>query len=393
MTARAVSGHVIRRRGVRGDVWYAKYRLPDGRQVKRRIGPAWSGRGRPAAGYLTRRGAQSWLDEVLAQARCGELPGMVRTGATFDEAVAEYMRWLEIDRQRKPSTLRDYRSIISAHLLPGFGGQRLEDITTEQVEGWSAQLAARGTMNNRTRLKILTVLHGVMKRARRVWKLPRNPVSDVEKPTQRRSIEIEVFSPEEVMALVRAADSQQDAAIYLTAAFTGLRRGELVALRWRDVDFPRRHVRVTASYSERMLTTPKSGKVRSVPMAPAVAEALARLNQRGEHTAEDDLVFCGLAGGFLDGSALYRRYKATLKRAYLRDLRFHDLRHTFGTQVIGNPRVSILQVKEWMGHADVDTTMKYLHFAPRAGDADLIGEAFAPRLDAPPAWAEPEPAT
>jgi integrase len=210
-----------------------------------------------------------------------------------------------------------------------------------------------------------------------VWKLPRNPVSDVEKPTQRRSVEIEVFSPEEVMALVRAADSEQDAAIYLTAAFTGLRRGELVARRWRDVDFPRRHIRVTSSYGERMLTTPKSGKVRSVPMAPAVAEALARLNQRGAHTGDDDLVFPGIMGSFLDASALYRRYKATLKRASLRDLRFHDLRHTFGTQVIDNPRVSILQVKEWMDHADIDTTMKYLHFAPRAGDADLIAEAFA----------------
>jgi integrase len=381
MTSRLVSGFVFRRRGVRGEVWYAKYRLPDGRQVKRRIGPAWTERGRPADGYFTRRTARAWLDEILAQARRGELPGMVRTGATFDDALAEYVRWLELDRQRKPSTLRDYRSIISAHLLPAFGGRRLEDITTEQVERWSAELAARGTMNNRTRLKILTVLHGVMKRAKRVWKLPRNPVSDVEKPTQRRSVEIEVFSPEEVMALVRAADSEQDAAIYLTAAFTGLRRGELVALRWRDVDFPRRHIRVTASYSERMLTTPKSGKVRSVPMASTVAEALARLNQRDERCRDDDLVFPGIAGGYLDASALYRRYKATLKRASLRDLRFHDLRHTFGTQVIGNPRVSILQVKEWMGHADIDTTMKYLHFAPRAGDADLIAEAFASASD------------
>src|SRR5439155_21077060 len=113
------------------------------------------------------------------------------------------------------------------------------------------------------------------------------------------------------------------------------------------------------------------------PPAPPVAEALARLSQRDQHTADDDLVFPGVGGSYLDASALYRRYKAALHRAALRDLRFHDLRHTFGTQVIGNPRVSILQLKEWMGHADIDTTMKYLHFAPRAGDADLVAEAFA----------------
>ena len=182
------------------------------------------------------------------------------------------------------------------------------------------------------------------------------------------------------MALVRAAADEQDAAIYLTAAFTGLRRGELVALRWRDVDFAGSHVRVTATYGEGGSSTPKSGTVRSVPMAPAVAEALARLTQREAQTSGDDLVFPGIAGGYLDASALYRRYKRALRAAGLRDLRFHDLRHTFGTRMIG--RASILQVKEWMGHADVDTTMKYLHYAPKSTDAALVAAAFAPEMAA-----------
>src|SRR3954471_11594371 len=131
------------------------------------------------------------------------------------------MRWIEHDRARKPSTVRDYHSIIKAHLLPAFGDMRLEDITTERVERWAAGLTVGGRMNNRTKLKILTVLHGGMKRAKRVWKLPRNPVTDVQKPVQTRHSDIDVFSPEDVMALVHAAASDQDGAIYLTAAFTG----------------------------------------------------------------------------------------------------------------------------------------------------------------------------
>jgi integrase len=380
-----ISGHVERREGKRGPVWYARYRLPDGRQVKRRIGPAWTTRGRPGEGFYTRRTAKAWLDEVLAEARRGELPGMVRTGATFADAVAEYMRWLEQDRARKPTTLRGYESIIRAHLLPAFGERRLEDITVDEVEAWSAQLAARGLANS-TRLRILTCLFGVMKRAKHVWKLPSNPIADVEKPVQSdAAIELEVFSPEEIHALVRAAESEQDAAIFLTAAFTGLRLGELVALRWRSVDFTRRTMRVVASYSERSLSTPKSGRARSVPMAPLVAEALARLVNRGDDGQEDDLVFLAPSAEYLDGSALYRRYKLALRRAGLRPLRFHDLRHTFGTQVISNPAVSILQLKAWMGHQDIDTTMKYLHYAPREGEADLIADAFvAPSIEAAP---------
>ena len=254
---------------------------------------------------------------------------------------------------------------------------RVEDITVADCEHWRAQLGAGGTLNNRTKVKIMTVFFGVMERARKTFKLPLNPVRDLEKPIQRRRIDIQVFSPEEVMALVRAADSEQDAAIFLTAAFTGLRRGELVALRWRDADFARSHVRVRASYTEGALTGPKSGRIRAVPMAPDVATTLARLTQREHFTDEDDLVFPGQGGDHLDASALYRRYKLALRRAGLRDLRFHDLRHTFGTQVIAT--ASILKVKEWMGHVDVDTTMRYLHFAPSEADAELVAEAFAPK--------------
>src|SRR5437764_14663840 len=79
-----------------------------------------------------------------------------------------------------------------------------------------------------------------------------------------------------------------------------------------------------------------------------------------------------------------------LRRAGLRSLRFHDLRHTFGTRAI--TKASILQVKEWMGHADVDTTMQYLHYAPRAHEAALLADAFRTEPAAPVSAGDPEPA-
>ena len=128
------TGHVFRVDRARGPVWYAKYRLPDGRQVQKKIGPAWTERGRPANGYVTKRLAEDWLRDTLDQARRGTLPGMSRTGATFADAAADYLRYIEHDRERKPSTVRGYRSAIQAHLLPAFGAIAVEDVTPEVIE-------------------------------------------------------------------------------------------------------------------------------------------------------------------------------------------------------------------------------------------------------------------
>jgi integrase len=395
-SVRPPSGHVFRVQRNRGAVWYAKYRLPDGRQVQCKLGPAWSERGRPPAGYFTKRLAEDWLRDVFDQARRGTLAGMVVTGATFADAAAEFLRYAEHDRALKPSTLRGYRSIIDAYLLPAFGTRRLEDITTAEIERWRSSLTGvggagrkRGTaggadahrvedpprpLANNSKNRIMVLLHGVFTRACKAYGLPVNPAARVERHPVRLTGDIDVFSPEEVWALVRAAASKQDGAIYLTAAFTGLRRGELLALRWRDVDFVGSVLRVRSSYAGGALTTPKSGKVRSVPLAPEVAVALEKLSRREWFTGDDDLVFPGELGSYLDGSALRRRYKDSLEKAALRSLRFHDLRHTFGTRMIA--KADIRRVQEWMGHADIQTTMRYLHYAPREEDAQLVAEAF-----------------
>jgi len=341
--------------------------------VQRALGPEWTGKGRPPDGHLTRRTAEAKLQQILVDARRGTLPGMIKTGATVSDACDEWLRHAEHERGVKPSTLKEYRSVVEAHLRPTFGARRVEDVTTREVEAWRATRIGEQRLSRRTISKHITILHGVFERARRVHGLQANP-ADVERHPDRYSGSFDFYSPQEVMALVRAAASEQDAAIFLTAAFTGLRRGELVALRWRDVDFTGEAIRVRASVTHGALTTPKSGKVRTVPMVDEVAKTLAKLATREHATGDDDLVFPGERGEHLDGSALRRRYTSALKRAGLRALRFHDLRHTFGSLAINT--LSIVEEKEAMGHADIDTTMRYLHHKSRADGARRLAGAF-----------------
>ncbi|MGC1166874.1 MAG: tyrosine-type recombinase/integrase [Solirubrobacterales bacterium] len=372
---RPISGHVFKRKGKRGVVWYAKFRLPDGRQQKKRLGLAWTEKTAPPDGYFTKGKAQAYLDELLRQARDGSLPGLVQTGKTFADAADEWLAYSENVRDCKPSTLRDYRNMARV-LVREFGSRKIESITTQDIDLWISGYGG----SNRTRQKYLVCLGSIFKRAMKVYGLPRNPADLVERPRVRRAAKIDVLRPEEVLALVRAAESDQDAAIFHTAAFAGLRMGELLALRWRDVDFTRRTIHVRENWTQGETTTPKGGTERAVPMAEEVAERLARLGQRQHFITDDDLVFCTSRGQHVGYKSLKERYRAALRAANLReDFRFHNLRHTFGSTVIRH--ADSREVMEWMGHADLTTTRRYLAFVDREDAAKRVSEAF--RLEEP----------
>lgn len=191
---------------------------------------------------------------------------------------------------------------------------------------------------------------------------------------------LDFYDPEEVMALARAARErlvagEQDAALYVVAAYSGLRLGELRALRWRDVDLPGSKLTVAGSISAGERTAPKSGQPRTVPLATAAAAALARLAERDRFVQRDDPVFVGPLGEYLDPSALRRRYRRAQKAAELRPLRLHDLRHTFGSLAVRGG-VDLATLKQWMGHSRISTTERYLHAKPRTDDAARLDRAF-----------------
>lgn len=333
-----------------------KARDRDGRQIKRRLGPVADWPRKAAKDAL-----RDWLTDL------GRTPGRGDHTVTFGYAASARLHYVEHERQRTPSTVRDYRNSVARHLVPRLGEMPLGQIAVGDLDALRSDLL--GKLSPRTAQKRMVLCHGIFQLAERRGWVTTNPVAAVERISVKRRPEFAVLTPVEVQALARATTTKQDAALILTAAFTGLRLGELRGLRWRDVDFTNRLVHVRRSHYGAAATTegpPKSGQSRSVPLIDLAARALDDLSRRDRFTAPDDRVFCAPTGDVLDDGRIRAAFYAALDAAGIdRDrgtgkaLVFHDLRHTFGT--IAVQAFPLSDVQAFMGHADIETTMTYVH--------------------------------
>ena len=341
--------------------------------------------GESAGAYagLTRRQAETVLREAIALAGAQPLP---EERLTFADAAARYIDHVEQVLERKPSTVEDYRSILRRHFEPFFSNRALEGVTVEVISDYAVAKGAEG-LSPKTVANHLRLLHALFAHAvRRGW-THSNPAAGVDRPrTSGVNSDIRFLTQDEIDALISAtADDRSehtDKALYLTAALTGLRQGELIALRWRDVDWPAGLIRVRRSFTRGRFGSPKSQRSnRAVPMAHCVAEQLARQHQSSAYPGDDDLVFGHPhTGAPYDASLMRKRFYRALSRAQVRRVRFHDLRHTFGTRMAaaGAP---LRAIQEWMGHSNYQTTLIYADYAPDPSR----GTAWAERAFGPPA--------
>ena len=312
--------------------------------------------------------------------RAGESLAVADSTETF----ATFLdRWLEVTlpaSSRRPSTQEFYASLLRNHVIPQLGSIRLRDLTPLRIEGLMLELQ-RGQgrpkpLAQNTRRGVYDALANALDTAVREQLIARNPARQIDRPVKARS-QGQTFSPDQVKALIDAAEQHTDsrvrryAPLVTLVAYTGVRIGEALALRWQDLDLKRGEMRIAATVvsSKREGLTrqefPKTASgVRVVPILPAVARALSqqRVQQArerliaGEAWADLDLVFSNQIGGLIDRRNADRPFHAIKTKAGVQHGMWHAFRHAAATTLIA-AGVPMPVVSEILGHSSITVTI------------------------------------
>lgn len=309
-------------------------------------------------------------------------------GFLFDAAsltLGEYLdRWLtdSVKDTVRLTTYQGYERICRLHIKPSLGRVRLKDLTMAHVRSLYKERLKAGLAPRMVQL-IHVTLHKALKQAVRDGLVPRN-VTEAVTPPRPENKEIRPLSPEQARALLVAAKGERFEALYVLAITTGMRQGELLALKWEDIDLEAGTLQVrrtlsTATGGGFRFGAPKTAKSRRSIKLPN--RALSSLKKHRKAQLEERM---RLAGLFADHGLAFtsrggtpvsrqdlitRSFKPLLKKANLPDIRFHDLRHTCATLLLGKG-VHAKFVQELLGHATISITLDtYSHVLPGMGDA------------------------
>lgn len=277
--------------------------------------------------------------------------------------LAEYLNeWLETACKPRlaPKTIEGYKICIERHITPALGQIYLSELQPMHIQILYGDLLEKG-LSKRTVELVHTVLRAALKQAVKWQMISRNPADATEPPRPKRP-EVRTLSPAELNRLLEEAQSSPIADVILVAAYTGMRRGEVLALQWEDIDFVRRIIYVQRNLvrvgGEFIVKPPKTQRgLRQVPVDDGVIERLAELKEQ----AISKWVFSRADGSPLDPSTVTHQFKRVAEQAGFPDLRFHDLRHTFAT-ILLTQGIQAKVVQELLGHESITTTIDtYTH--------------------------------
>jgi len=301
----------------------------------------------------------------------------MKTSMTFSELAETWLESIKLDV--KTASYSDYERQVRVHILPYFGKKKIDAIPPADIDKFRTVLAGEkkpdgSSWSTRRTNKALVVLGAIFRYAVENGYLREAPTRYMKKVKEDHR-EMDFLNPEEIRRLLDAC-SPDLYPIALTAIFTGLRQGELFGLKWSDVDFGAKVIRVRRSYHPKYgFSSTKSEKgERMVIITPELAEVLVH-HKTTTGGGTDDLVFSNRAGNPISYSNIEsREFYPALDRAGLRRIRWHDLRHTHAAVMVAKG-VNVKLLQRQMGHADIGTTLNtYGHLIPEASEG--VGEAF-----------------
>lgn len=253
----------------------------------------------------------------------------------------------------KPSEVQTKESALKNHLVPAFGKLRLDVIGSREIERFKSQKLAQ-KLKAKTINNLLTIVRKMLSVAQEWGLIPFVPkVKWLKLPPNK----FDFLDFGEAERLIKAADGEWRTMITV-ALKTGLRQGELLALSWDDIDLVAGRLVVSRNFVRGEITTPKNGKTREIPLGDEVLAALKR-----HRHLRGDVVFCKADGTmFTKGESKHPLWRAC-RRAGLRRIGWHVLRHTFASHLVMRGAV-LKAVQELMGHSSIKMTERYAHLSP-----------------------------
>jgi integrase len=316
--------------------------------------------------------------EKLQKALQEQKQGILATGP--QQKVGDFLnRWLEEVQHPKieDSTYVTYRTYLDVHVLPALGHIQLQKLTPQHVQSFYTRLPKEGLALSTVK-NIHSLLHGALDNAVR-WNLVSRNVCDIVSPPSSEKHEARFLTPDEARRLLEAVKGHRLEALITLALATGMRRGELLGLRWQDIDLEKHRLQVRRSmrrlgrgYGVKASggKTPKSRRLIVLPnfVVKVLIQhrelQVAARQLKGDAWEENGLVFPNGYGRFLDQGQLHVMFHKVLKKAGLPDIRFHELRHSAASFLLSmgvHPKV----VQEIPGHSTISMTLDtYSHVLP-----------------------------
>ena len=333
---------------------------------------------------------RKWLDEMTYQSKQG-----INLEAGSKKLKQFLEEWLvTVQSSKSPSTVGIYSRVLNRHVDPILGAVQVKDINPDQIQTLYSQRLSEGFSKHAVH-QIHQVLHVAFEHALKLRLIPRNPVSYTSPPKPKRT-EMSFYDESQVQTLLLTAQSITDHyyPLYYLAVHTGMRQGELLGLKWEDLDWNRRTLNVHRQLAylpggafEFRDPKTKHGK-RTILLSTGAIDILRQnqdnhLHQRrrkGDAWQEHGLMFPSKTGTPVNPSNLRRAFRELLKKSGLPKIRFHDLRHTAASLMLNNG-TDVLIVSRRMGHAQASITLDvYGHLIPSKQEdvVQLMDEILTP---------------